>query len=293
MHAAAAQQCFSRSATYSRVLRVFAAATLLALAIVAPGCRTPTASEARYRRGVVFVLPGIEGRSIWNRNIVRGLDDGGVSSAIEIYDWTSVIPGNLLVNLTDLQRNREQARLLAERIVEYHQHNPGRPVHLVGHSGGGGVAVLALEQLPPGESVDMAILLAPALSPEYDLTTALCRARYGICNFYSDYDVSFLKVGTSLFGPIDREHGVSAGAVGFRLPEDLSDWAQELYDARLRQMAWDEQLKRAGADGTHLGWASRRFAASYLAPLIKQHEAARPLPADFFERQGLPMPEGR
>jgi pimeloyl-ACP methyl ester carboxylesterase len=251
------------------------------------GCRVPSGVRTgdRYARGLVLVLPGIEGRSVWNRNIALGLDEGGVSSAIEVYDWTTGVPGTFVYNLANLERNRRQARGLADRILAHRERYPGNPVHLIGHSGGGGIAVLALEALPPGRQIDQAIVLAPALSPEYDLSTALRRTRYGICNFYSTRDVSFLKVGTSLFGPVDRDFGVSAGAVGFKPPDGLSEADRALYASRLRQVRWEPRLKEVGASGSHLGWASRQFAREYLAPLIKQNEAARPLPEAYFERR--------
>jgi pimeloyl-ACP methyl ester carboxylesterase len=246
----------------------------------AAGCGLPKniQSKHRYERGIVLVLPGIEGSSVWNRNIALGLDDGGVTSAIEIHDWTVGVPGSLVVNLTLLERNRKEAQRLAERITEYQDRHPHSPVHLVGHSGGAGIAVMALEALPDGRRVERAILLAPALSPTYDLATALRRTRFGICNFFSSNDVSLLVVGTSLVGPIDREFGISAGAIGFRPPQDASGKDRALYDNWLRQVRWTSRMKLAGADGSHLGWASRRFAAEYLAPIIKETEAARPLP---------------
>lgn len=256
--------------------------SIAALLPVISGCHAPRAApdESRYRRGVVFVLPGIEGRSAWNREIALGLDEGGVTSAIEIYDWTTGLPGNFVGNLTDIERNRRQARILAQRIVDYRRRNPGAPVHLIGHSGGGGIAVLALEALPPGRRIDMALLLAPALSPGHNLADALRRTRFGVCNFYSHRDVTLLKVGTSLFGPIDRAHGAAAGAVGFETPEELSAADRELYEKRLRQVPWSSRLERYGADGSHVGWTSRQFAREYLAPLVTENEAARPLPAE-------------
>jgi pimeloyl-ACP methyl ester carboxylesterase len=232
-------------------------------------------SPKRMRQGLVLVLPGIEGRSLLNRHIAAGLNDGGVKSAIEIYDWTTGIPGNVLWNLIDLERNREEAWRLARKIIRYQQRWPGRPVILVGHSGGGGVAVLAMEYLTEEHKIDLAILLAPALSSDYDLTKAMRSSRHGIMNFYSEKDVGLLKVGTTIFGPIDREFGVSAGAAGFKVPEDLSESKQTLYKRGLRQVRWQERLERFGADGTHFGWASRQFAREYLAPLVKEHEEAR------------------
>ncbi|MFQ5805205.1 MAG: alpha/beta fold hydrolase [Phycisphaerae bacterium] len=267
--------------------RRLSAATACALCglIACAGCRVPQSvrTSDRYARGVVFILPGIEGRSVWNRNIALGLDEGGVGSAIEVYDWTSGLPGTFVYNLANLERNRRQARRLADRILAYRDRYPGSPVHLLGHSAGGGIAVLALEALPPGRQIDQAILLAPALSPDHDLSTALRRTRHGICNFYSTRDVSFLRVGTSLFGPVDRDFGTSAGAVGFKLPDGLSEADRELYAARLRQVRWNPRMKEVGASGSHLGWASRKFASDYLAPLIQHNEAARPLPAAYFK----------
>lgn len=260
-------------------------AGLCVLGVAGAGCQSPghLGGPQRYRQGVVYVLPGIEGPRPWNRDIMLGLDEGGVTSAIEIFDWTVGIPGSEMINLTDLERNRRQARRLANRILAYRRRYPGRPVHLVGHSGGGGIAVLALEALPAGRQIDMAILLAPALSPKYDLSRALRRVRAGICSFYSEQDVSFLKVGTTLFGPIDRAFGFSAGAVGFEIPLGLKKEDRQLYFDRLRQVSWNERLQRHGASGTHLGWTSRRFAREYLAPLIQRNEAGRPLPAELVE----------
>lgn len=250
------------------------------------GCRLPASvrTELRYERGLVLVVPGIEGPSIWSRNIALGLDDGGVASAIEMYDWTTGLPGALVVNLTYLERNRKQAEMLAERIAEYQDEHPQRPVHLVGHSGGAGIAIMALDALPADRQIERAIVLAPALSPTYDLTTALARTRFGIYNFFSSRDVGFLMVGTSLLGPIDREFGISAGAIGFRAPRDASQEDRALYRERLRQIRWAPRMKLAGADGSHLGWASRRFAEEYLAPIIVESEAACPLPASETQR---------
>jgi len=229
--------------------------------------------------GLVLIFPGIEGPSVWNRNLARGLDEGGVTSAIEIYDWSTGIPGDFLGNLTDLERNRVQAKRASNHIIQYQRRHPRRPICLVGHSGGGGIAVLALEQSRPNTCVDLTILLAPALSPGYDLQTALRRSRRGIVNFYSERDVSMLKVGTSVFGPIDRDFGVSAGAAGFNPPEKQDETARRLYSDGLRQVRWSTHLKKYGVDGSHVGWTSRQFAREYLAPLIQEINAAHPAPA--------------
>ncbi len=244
------------------------------------GCTIPKRlnSVERQRWGKVFILPGIEGKGPANRNIALGLEKGGASSAIEIFDWTTGLPAAYVVNLVTLERNKRQAAALADRIVAYRDLYPDRPVVLIGHSGGGGVAVLALEALPPGRQIDMAILLAPAISPDYDLSTALRRTRNGIVNFHSRRDVGFLGVGTTIFGRIDRRHGPSAGAVGFKPPEDLGEEDTALYRERLMQVGWDKSLRKFGASGSHFGWVNQKFVATYLARLIIAGESRRPPP---------------
>lgn len=252
-----------------------------AMAALAGGCAAPArvSAQDRYREGVVFVLPGIEGQSILNRDIAVGLDDGGYPGAIEVYDWTIGVPG--IWNLMDIWLHERQSKIVADKISAQLKAHPGAPVHLIGHSGGGGIAVMALERLPAGQQIDALVLLAPAVSPDRDLTRVLQHTRFGAVNLYSSGDVSLLTVGTSLVGSMDRSWGPSAGATGFRVPAGLAPADKALYEQRLKQVKWDEKLARLGADGTHFGWASRQFAAKYLAPLLKQNSTKQ------VERPGL------
>jgi pimeloyl-ACP methyl ester carboxylesterase len=237
--------------------------------VVWGGCSVADlATSDRYAAGLVVVLPGIEGRSIYNTNIARGLGDGYVDSAIEIFDWGVDAPGGFLVNLTALERNRHQGERLAERIIRYQDAFPGRPVHVIGHSGGAGIALLALECLPEDRSITAAYLLAAAVSPDYDLAESLKRTDLGIWNFYSSKDVGFLGWGTSMFGTIDRSHTRAAGAVGFRLPPGLSEDGLELYETKLHDVPYNRRMARAGCDGSHLGWARHEFAKKWLAAMI-------------------------
>ena len=61
--------------------------------------------------------------------------------------------------------------LVAEQVTAFRAEVPEAPVFLVGKSGGTGVIVKALEQLPEN-AVEAAVLLSPALSPGYDLAPA-------------------------------------------------------------------------------------------------------------------------
>ncbi|HOB73107.1 MAG TPA: alpha/beta fold hydrolase [Phycisphaerae bacterium] len=258
-----------RVVSASTVPRIFTRIGGMCLILLLTGCGTVTRIETpqRLQQGYVLVLPGIEGKSYLNTSVAKGLEDGQVPYAIEVYDWTAGSVVLFPITLRDLERNQREARHLASKIMAYQQAYPGRPVHIVGHSGGGGLAILVLEALPPDRQITSAILLAPAIAPDYDLRPALRRTRAGIWNFYSPYDVGFLKAGTLIMGTIDGKHTTAAGQKGFRIPPSLDREGQTLY-SRLHQQAYSSRMASSGHLGNHIGWAHRRFVAEWLAPLI-------------------------
>jgi len=230
------------------------------------------ATDERLDTGLVVVLPGIEGASGLNANIARGLDDGGVRSAVIVHDWTTGYwPLAITHHLRGGRRNRERADAIAQRIVEYQDAHPGRPVHVIGHSGGAAMAAWTLEALPDDRRVTAAMLLAPALSPRYDLTAALRRTGR-LINYHSTLDLLHLTLGTLAFGNIDGPRAVAAGARGFKPPRDLPDDARQLYDQRLHQIAYHPRMIRNCNFGGHCSWTNRPYIAEQLAPLIKDAE---------------------
>ncbi len=248
---------------------------LAACCLAAGSCNIEDLRTAdRMERGLVLVLPGIEGKSRYNVSIARGLDDGGVKMAIQIFDWTTEVPGGLLLNLADVERNRRMAEVLSSCVLHYRFHNPERPIHLVAHSGGAGVAIMALESLSQDTQVETAILLAAAVSPAYDLRAALERTRHGIYNYYSEHDKALLDVGTRIFGTMDRVRGRAAGSTGFRLPPGLDDPRSEALYRRLYNISWQPEMREHGNRGGHVDWADRRWVRDYLAPLINDPKPA-------------------
>lgn len=225
-------------------------------------------TSARLERGLVLILPGVEGESFINHSIARGLADGGVESAIEIFDWTTGVIFLFLYHLRNRRRNRARAECLAQRIVEYQREYPGRPVHLVGHSGGGAMAVFALERLPSGTKIASAVLLEVALSPRYNLATALANTERGIFNIHSCLDVLFLGIATCVGGTMDGRHTPAAGMVGFRLPGELSVVEQDLYAARLHDVPYRVAMMSDFNFGGHMGASNRVFVARQVAPLL-------------------------
>jgi len=242
------------------------------------GCASvPGSTFEQKQKGLVLILPGIEGRSRFNVDIAGGLRLGGVEAAIAIHDWTTRA-GSLgwYLHLADERRNRTEAIRLARRIVKYKKTFPDRPVFLIAHSGGAGIALMTLERLPHFAPAEAVVLLAGAVSPERNLNKALSRTRRGIWNFYSSRDVGFLVLGTSLFGTIDREHGPSAGAVGFETPKRLTERAAGRYQQKLHQIPYHAEMAKLGHLGGHGGWTSPKFVARWIAPILLD----QPLPAD-------------
>jgi pimeloyl-ACP methyl ester carboxylesterase len=227
--------------------------------------RTPE----RLERGLVLVLPGVEGESCVNHSIARGLAEGGIDCAIEIHDWTTGVILLFVYHLRAWKRNLRQAEKLARRIVEYRRSFPGRPVWMVGHSGGGAMTVLTVERLPADAPVTGAILLEPSISPGYDLSKALARTESGVWNFRSILDVGFEGIATCIGGTTDSRYGPAAGMVGFRLPAGLSDADRRLYETGLHEVPFRPAMIADFHFGGHFGPTNRVFVAERIAPLLK------------------------
>ena len=113
-------------------------------------------------------------------------------------------------------------------------------------------AFTAVANANPAEKAD---LLSASISNGYDLTKALSRCKLGLVNFYSEADVAFLVIGTTLAGNVDGVHGPSAGQSGFKNTAGLS----KLYQIRLSG-ASDGGLMGAHGSTTGVGFVSRRVA---------------------------------
>ncbi len=124
-----------------------------------------------------------------------------------------------------------------------------------------------LEALPAGVQVDRALLLAPALSPRYNLAGALRGVRDTAYAAHSWIDFGLMGLGTLALGTMDRRHAPSAGLIGFRLPKDLSDEDRRQY-AKLRQIGWRPRLIRDGNLGDHSGCTNIPFSRRVLAPIV-------------------------
>lgn len=226
--------------------------------------------EARLERGLILVLPGIEGPGPLSSSILDGLIDAGADQAVIVYRWGRPVPvAGMVMNEVDFVGNHAAGKRLAKYIEKYQDRHPGQPVYLIGHSGGGGVAVFAAESLSKDHAVDRIVLLSPSISADYNLDKALRHTRGGIVNFWSPNDVGVLVLGTSLLGNVDGGHGPAAGAIGFKSDED------SLERSGLHQVEWNPAMEGSGNYGGHTDSAGREFVTSYVAPWILSGYASR------------------
>ncbi len=175
--------------------------------------------------------------------------------------------GRWHADLTDTANHRRWSEAVAAEVVAWREHHPSAQVYLVGKSGGAWIMVKALESLPEG-AVEAAVLLAPALSPGYDLAPALRAVRREVVAFWSPLDVVILGAGTWAFGTIDRVHSASAGLLGFREPSPPLGRAGPIGPARLRQVRWRPAMALKGYLGGHVGPDSPAFLRAYVVPLL-------------------------
>ncbi|QOV87805.1 alpha/beta fold hydrolase [Humisphaera borealis] len=221
----------------------------------------------------ILHVPGIAGEAGIDHFLIGGLKDGGFKGKAEIYDWTGDEKG--LKALMNRRRADEEAAKVAEKVIAFRKANPKGQIMLTGHSAGTGVIIFALEKLPKDVKVDGALLLSPALSPDYDLSSALSHVTGRVYVFSSTLDYFVLGLGTKLFGTIDRKNGDSAGRVGFIQPANAADPKQ--YE-KLVSCPYEKGWLKFGNIGDHVSVMSRTFSRHILSPLVLSHLPGGGLP---------------
>jgi len=166
--------------------------------------------------------------------------------------------------------------------------NPNTPITVSAHSAGAGIITWALEQLPPEDQIETLLFIAPALSPQYDLSRALAHVRGKVYVIYSPYDSAVLGMGTKMFGTVDGLKVEAAGKVGFKPPPTADEQEYE----KLVQIPYQSVWVKLGNIGDHIGGLSRPFARAVLAPLLEHGElpTAKEATATRTEPLSIPPP---
>ena len=221
-----------------------------------------TAPAVDFSHTWLLHLPGIGGEMPVDRDLVDGLRKGGWKGPLTVYDWTENDPG--LDALRNHKRNMREAAKIADMIQDHVRKDPKVRIVVTSHSGGTGLAVWALENLPDDVQVQDVLLLASALSPGYDLSHALKHVRGHAYVFYSQGDALVLGTGTKMFGTIDGVRSEAAGLIGFSTPKgaDPNEYR------KLVQKPYDEGWQVYGHFGNHIGCMSGSFADHVLAPIL-------------------------
>ncbi len=240
------------------------------LLLFAAGC---TFNSKGNNRDVVFIVPGVGGNTPAYNSLIGGLRDGGVDADIEMFGWGA--PTVLfVVNFQNESIHADAETNFAKKIDEWRKQHPGSKISCIGHSAGCGVILGALRRSDQTVQVQNVLLLAPSVSPGYELTGAVERVAGRINVFYSERDDVFLKWRTETFGTYDNVKSPAAGSVGFKSVNDLPPGLR----AKVAQFAWGESYQAQGNNGGHHDSLAREFAHQTLAPLLRGNVAATTQP---------------
>lgn len=207
------------------------------------------------QQGWVLILPGIMNVKFhlaWFRRMVTRAHP---SYRAEIRRWGW--PFGWIANLRAYARNKQAADMIARDVAAYRRNHPEAPIHLVGYSGGGGLAVMVVDALPDGGSINRLLLVAPAISPQYPLTQRILpKVTDFVVNYASRRDRQIAQ-GTKIFGTMDGVKQSGAGALGF---------AEQ--HPRLIEVHWHKGMRRELHLGDHAAYLSPFWQRRYLLPAL-------------------------
>jgi hypothetical protein len=243
----------------------------LAVLLGMAGCGVSPAPPAPMRpsgsgRTQLIHLPGMAGDSFADRWWINELRLGGAADRVELYDWTC--NDTQIGALQAYARNHREAWKIARRIIECRASDPETHILLTATSAGTGPLVWSLENLPEAVTVDYVVLIAPAVSPDFDLSRALHHVRGKMYVFHSEGDWFILGWGTSTFGTVDCKKCQAAGRSGFVMPQS-ADAAEY---RKLVQIPYNSAWIKYFNFGDHTGAMSPSFARNFLSPLLRQAE---------------------
>jgi hypothetical protein len=237
----------------------------LELCLVSHKLETKAETASGPGQGIVIVLDGAGGFEAASRTIGKTASECKIPLEIHCFHWTHGFC-RVFSDQIHAAHVRRQGKKLAELLLICRRQAPDRPIYLLGHSAGCGVALTAVETLPPN-TLERMVLLAPAVSCKHDLRAALRSSCQGVDVFISSHDWACLGLGTTLMGTTDRCWlSAAAGRVGFQPIVTCPEY-EALY-AKLRQYPWDSSLMWTGHKGGHYGSYQPGFLRAFVFPLL-------------------------
>jgi len=210
----------------------------------------------------LFHLSGISGMTIFDQWWLHAIEDSGAADHVEVYDWAG--SGNWIEVLHAVEQNRKAALKIAEFVTAVRRLNPEVRIIMSSESGGTAVAVWTLEALPADAKVDEVLLVAPAVSPGYDLSRALGHVDGIVRYTTTPLDIGTLGLWTNVLGNMDGVKSSGAGLVGFRKPAGADPQAYR----RLVRVSYNPAWMIWGNFGSHTGAMSSTFARYVLGPML-------------------------
>jgi pimeloyl-ACP methyl ester carboxylesterase len=231
------------------------ACAALAVSVVLTGCGPTFGPQAKY--GITFYCPGAGNIDFGDAGIREGLQRAGYRGQVASLMWT--VSFNPAIDQILRVNARGGAARLADYIKRYADDYPDQSVNVVGLSAGTGVAIWALEDLPPKYMVDNVVLLSSSLYYRYDVSRAVRHVKGKIYVFYSSED-AILAGPMKIFGTIDGVIGEDgAGAVGLHPPGG---------ESKIVNIAWTHEFSRYGYYGGHTDSTSPDFVRAEIAPRV-------------------------
>jgi len=240
------------------VPRFHASALVLVVVVACPAAASDPKGD------IVFVADGAGNYQMASKMLRATVAGLGAPVQVETFVWSHGYKKTFL-DQVDLPHARAQGQRLAGAVLAYHDQHPEARIHLLGHSAGSMVVLVAAECLPPG-TVDCIVLLGPSVSCEYDIRPALRCACRGLDVHYSGRDWMYLGLCTSLVGCADRKYCGASGRKGFSLRLETPD--DEPLLERLRQHAWQPCDRDLGHDGGHYGAYQPEYLKARVLPVL-------------------------
>lgn len=232
----------------------------LMLSILGTGCEVwqpPIPSPAEYGRGLVVMYPGSTNTRSEMIGFYFGLRESGIDQAIEVVPWSLPLV-RFVLGAGFFAEQQAWAMGEAARISEYRSRHPNAPVTLLGFSGGAMAAILVVEALPEGDSVDRVILLSAGVSSQYDLSVVLERSAGGVFVYWSPLE-NFAQGLANSFGTVDGDFSRPAAVFGFTMSHPM-----------LTQLSWDASMRdEFGNNGDHFDYfLNVAWIRRYIAPWV-------------------------